>query len=99
MESIVSAPMIAYLRTNQLISKEQYGFLAKRYTGTQLLTTINDYTLQLLADNKMRIDAVYIDFAKAFDSVSHDKPVKVTIFADDTKLYSAGCIAENKLFI
>ena len=24
----------------------------------------------LLADNKMRVDAVYIDFAKAFDSVS-----------------------------
>ena len=54
-----------------LISKEQYGFLAKRSTCTQLLATINDYTL--LADNKMRVDAVYIDFAKAFDSVSHAK--------------------------
>ena len=71
MESIISDSMIAFLRANHLLSDEQYGFLAKRSTCTQLLTTLNDFTL--LADNKMRVDAVYIDFAKAFDSVSHSK--------------------------
>ena len=45
--------------------------MAFRSTCTQLLTTINDCTL--LADNRMRVDAVCIDFAKAFDSVSHAK--------------------------
>ena len=79
MESIISDSMIAFLRANHLLSDEQYGFLAKRSTCTQLLTTLNDFTL--LADNKMRVDAVYIDFAKAFDSVSHSKLLlKATLY-------------------
>ena len=71
MESIISASMIVYLRTNNLISKEQFGFLTKRSACTQLLQNLNDFTS--MADNKMRVDAVYIDLAIAFDSVSHVK--------------------------
>ena len=37
----------------------------------QLLVTLNE--MSLLSDAKMQVDAVYIDFAKAFDSVSHQK--------------------------
>lgn len=63
--------MVHFLRVQGLISKDQYGFLAKRSTCTQLLVTFNE--ISLLADAKMQVDAVYIDFAKAFDSVSHNK--------------------------
>ena len=65
MESIISQSMVHFLRVNGLLSKDQHGFLPKRSTCTQLLVTLN------VSDAKMQVDVVYIDFAKAFDSVSH----------------------------
>ena len=53
-------------RSNNLISKYQFGFLA---TCTQLLATLNEWTLF----TGIKIDSVYIDFAKVFDSISHRK--------------------------
>ena len=63
--------MVFFLRSNSLISKDQFGFLARRSTCTQLLITLNEWTL--LTDIRSKIDSVYIDFAKAFDSISHRK--------------------------
>ena len=63
--------MVFFLRSNSLISKDQFGFLARRSTDTQLLITLNEWTL--LTDIRSKIDSVYIDFAKAFDSISHRK--------------------------
>ena len=71
MESIISESMVHFLRVNGLLSKDQHGFLPKRSTCTQLLVTLNE--ISLLSDAKMQVDVVYIDFAKAFDSVSHQK--------------------------
>ena len=68
MESIVSESMIHFLRVNGSISKDQYGYLAKRSTCTQLLVTLNE--ISLLADAKMQVD---VDFDKAYDFVSHNK--------------------------
>ena len=39
------------------------------YKCIQLLTTLNDWTISI--DNHLKVDAVYIDFAKAFDTVCH----------------------------
>ena len=63
--------MISFLRSNNLISKDQFGFLARRSTCTQLLATLNEWIL--FTDISSKIDSVYIDFAKAFDSISHRK--------------------------
>jgi len=71
MESIVYESMLFFLRSNSLISKDQFGFLARRSTCTQLLVTLNEWTR--LTDIRSKIDSVYIDFAKAFDSISHRK--------------------------
>ena len=71
MESIVSQSIISHLRSHQLISADQFGFLSRRSTCTQLLTTLNDWTISI--DNHLKVDAVYIDFAKAFDTVCHPK--------------------------
>ena len=71
MESIISESMVHFLRVNGLLSKDQHGFLPKRSTCTQLLVTLNE--ISLLSDAKMQVDVVHIDFAKAFDSVSHQK--------------------------
>ena len=71
MESIVYESMVFFLRSNSLISKDQFGFLARRSTCTQLLITLNEWTL--LTEIRSKIDSVYIDFAKAFDSISPRK--------------------------
>ena len=71
MESIISANCLSYLNSSNIISADQYGFLSRKSTCSQLLVYLNDITVSV--DNKERVDAVYIDFAKAFDSVSHKK--------------------------
>jgi len=71
MERIINAHLINYLLSNRLITKHQHGFLLKHSTCSNLLETVNDWTLAL--DNHLKTDAIYIDFQKAFDSVSHTK--------------------------
>ncbi len=71
MEGIIVKHMFFYLRLHQLISENQHGFLEKHSTCTQLLECANDWTLAL--DSKYYVDCVYIDYSKAFDSVSHPK--------------------------
>ena len=65
--------MTDYLLTNNLLRNNQHGFMPKRSTLTNLLECINDWTLCI--DNKKLQSVIYIDFCKAFDSVSGPKLV------------------------
>lgn len=71
MESIVKEQMLNYLLLNKLITKHQHGFLSKHSTCSQLIECTNDWSLALNA--RTAVDSVYVDFSKAFDSVSHFK--------------------------
>ena len=71
LERVVQKKMLGYLLANGSISPHQHGFLAKHSTCTQLLETVNDWSLAVR--NRHVIDVVYFDFCKAFDSVSHTK--------------------------
>ena len=71
MESIVKDELLTYLIFKRLISRRQHGFLSCRSIGTQLIGCLNDWTLNI--ENKKSLDIIYIDFAKAFDSVVHTK--------------------------
>ena len=62
MESIIASPMVSFLRTHGLISHDQLGFLARRSACTQLLATLNYWTLNV--DNYMKVDVAYTDIAK-----------------------------------
>ena len=73
MEKDVVHRMLDYLRTSNLLNKHQHGFLAKKSTITNLLESVNDWTLSVENSNDLVI--VYIDFTRAFDSVSHKKLV------------------------
>ena len=53
-----------------LLDTRQHGFLNDRSCDTQMIPFIQDLTLSL--NDKCRTDIIYFDFAKAFDSVSHD---------------------------
>lgn len=70
-ERLVQQQLLQYLYHHKLITRHQHGFLARHSTCTQLLECINDWSLALR--NRHAVDAVYFDFAKAFDTVSHTK--------------------------
>jgi hypothetical protein len=51
-----------------LINNIQHGFLKKRSYVNQLLSVLHDIGRNL--DNNKQVDMIYLDFAKAFDSVT-----------------------------
>ena len=71
MEKIINSHFVEYLNKYNIISPSQHGFLNKRSTCTNLLKSTNDWSTAL--DNHLITDVIYIDFRKAFDSVSHSK--------------------------
>ena len=71
MEGIVRDSRIDHLNSNKLLSGRQHGFVSGRSCGTDLLATL-DYRTSLL-DSWSSVDAIYLDFSKAFDSVPHER--------------------------
>ncbi len=71
MERIIVDQLLKYLRQHNLFSREQHGFIAGKCTATNLLESLNDWTVNI--ENKVGQVVAYVDFAKAFDSVSHCK--------------------------
>ena len=51
------------------ISNFQHGFVSGRSTATNLVNYIDYITAQI--DSGNQVDSIYLDFSKAFDSVSH----------------------------
>jgi hypothetical protein len=71
METIVRDALIKHLTDIGLLSPYQHGFLPGRSTLTQMLQCMNDWTRTL--GKRQAVDIMYLDFAKAFNSVSHRK--------------------------
>jgi len=71
MERVIVSDVTAYMSENGFITKEQHGFLRAKSTETNLLETLSDWTVAI--DNKQTQTVVYVDFSKAFDTVSHAK--------------------------
>lgn len=69
MEKIVKDSLLKHLVDNDLLSTKQFGFLPGRSTILQLLKYL-DECLETVATGGV-IDAIYLDFAKAFDKVPH----------------------------
>ena len=69
MEKIIYQQIIDHIQINNYISDSQHGFLKGRSTNSQLLEIMNKWTLA--CDDDIQIDCIYLDFQKAFDSVSH----------------------------
>lgn len=71
LESIIRDKLVKHMLENNLLSKHQHGFISGRSSSTNLLTVLDAWTEAL--DNSTPIDAIYLDFAKAFDSVPHER--------------------------
>ena len=70
-EKILSYYMSFHLRSNNLITDVQYGFLSGRSTEFQLLEFYNIITKSI--NHNVCADIIYLDMAKAFDKVPHNK--------------------------
>ena len=71
MESVIKDVMTKYLESESLMSACQHGFRKMHSTGLQILECINDLTLAVDMGNN--VDVCYIDFSRAFDTVSIPK--------------------------
>ena len=62
---------ITHMITNGFLSDCQHGFVHGRSCTTQLVQFVDK--LSELLDQGIGVDTVYLDFAKAFDSVPHHR--------------------------
>ena len=87
MESVIHDDISNFLLANNLLSDHQHGFIKNRSTLTNLITSIRNWLSSL--DNRKSTDVIYIDFAKAFDSISHPKLLhKIKSYGISGKLFS-----------
>jgi hypothetical protein len=85
MEKLVKSPMVTYLSSFNLISKQQHGFVRKKSCMTNLLETLDLITETV--NRGFSVDLIFLDFAKAFDMVSHaGLLVKLKSFGFDDQL-------------
>ena len=61
---------LVMLKCEDLIKDNQHGFRNGKSCLTQLIPFVDKLAEAL--NNKSRVDVIYFDFAKAFDSVNHD---------------------------
>jgi hypothetical protein len=69
LESIVRDAIVEHMMANGLFSDDQHGFVPGRSCMTQLLVVMEEWS-QLL-NQGLPVDAIYLDFWKAFDTVPH----------------------------
>ena len=69
LESIIRDHIEKHMAQHKLFSQHQYGFRSGRSCNSQLLDAMNDWTFAV--NNNQDVDIILLDFAKAFDSVSH----------------------------
>ncbi|MFZ2539437.1 MAG: reverse transcriptase family protein [Oscillospiraceae bacterium] len=71
LETVIATDLLEFLSSHKLLSKQQHGFLKKHSTVTNLLESVNDWTISCI--NKKSVVIGYVDFQRAFDVISHKK--------------------------
>ena len=85
MESIVRDAIVSHMVNNGLFADKQHGFVPMRSCSTQLLVALESWCDIL--DNGGLVDVIYTDFAKAFDTVPHERlAVKMEAFGITGKI-------------
>ena len=74
MEHVLHSHMINHLEREGILTDTQHGFRKNRSCETQLLQTVDSFAKSL--NNKEQVDAILLDFSKAFDKVCHWKLVQ-----------------------
>ena len=69
LERLVQEQLWEHIKRNNLITCDQHGFQSNCSCTTQLIECLSDWVEAY--DRKVGIDAIYLDFSKAFDTVPH----------------------------
>ena len=75
MESLIKENLLEFLQKTNALSDRQFGFLPGSSPVLQLLNVLAKWTEAL--DNGAQIDAIYCDYMKNFDTVPHQKLLRV----------------------
>ena len=70
-EHIIFSHVMDHYESNNILADVQHGFRPGRSCETQLIITSHDLVKSL--DNREQVDAVVLDFSKAFDRVPHQR--------------------------
>ena len=85
MEKLVRKALMDHLEENDIVTREQHGFVSGRSCITHLLEVMDSWTE--VVDEGGSVDVIYTDFQKAFDSVPHRQLMrKVSAFGIMSKL-------------
>ena len=71
LEHVIHSSVISHFELNNILTDCQHGFRRRISCETQLILTIDDLARGL--KDKHQIDAVLLDFSKAFDRVPHQR--------------------------
>ena len=71
LEKIIRSRMMEHLDKYNILSEHQFGFRSGRSCALQLLDVLEDWSV--FVDSEKSWDTVYLDLAKAFDKVSHQR--------------------------
>ena len=71
MESVVRDEIVAHMMKHNLLTNDQHGFVPGKDCITQLLLCLEEWTNMI--ENGVAFDVIYTDFARAFDSVAHER--------------------------
>ena len=95
MEHIAHSHLMNFLESNNILSDFKHGRQKKRSCETQLLVTVHDLAARL--DRHQQIDAILLDFSKAFNKVPHQALLPSSITMElETRPYR-GSIASSKI--
>jgi len=71
LEAIIRDNMIEYLEKSKIVTDSQHGFRTGRSCLSNLLSFFDQVSEGV--DTGTAIDVIYLDFAKAFDKVPHER--------------------------
>ena len=71
MEHIIASHIMTHLDNNNILAHYQHGFRSRHSCETQLINTTEEISRHL--NNGEQVDAVILDFEKAFDTVAHQR--------------------------
>ena len=71
LEHIVNRHILNHLDEHKILADSQHGFRKRRSCDTQLLLTCHD--LSSVVNDCGQVDMLVLDFAKAFDTVAHER--------------------------
>lgn len=70
-EHIIYKHIVDFLEKHEVLTDAQHGFRRGYFTNTQLLGITHDFAEAI--NKGKQTDAIYMNFSKAFDKVSHNK--------------------------